>query len=48
MLSVIQKIFAKKVDINVKIVDKSPDFAQYPVLGYTILSLIIVKIELIF
>ena len=43
VLNVIQKIFAKKVDINVEIVNKSQDFAQHPFLCYTILQLIIVK-----
>ena len=43
VLSVIRKIFAKKVDINVEIVNESQDFVQHPVLCYTILQLIIVK-----
>ena len=34
VLSVIRKIFAKKVDINVETVNKSQDFAQHPVLLY--------------
>ena len=39
VLSVIQKMF----NINVEIVNKSQDFAQHPVLGYTILQFVIVK-----
>ena len=39
VLSVIQKMF----NINVEIVNKSQNFAQHPVLRYTILQFVIVK-----
>ena len=34
VLPFVRKIFARKVDINVEIVNKSQDFAQHPVLCY--------------
>ena len=43
VLSVNRKIFANKFDTNVEIVNKSQDFAENPVLYYTILQLVIVK-----
>ena len=41
--SIIRKVFAKKVDINVEIVNKTQDFAQHLALCCNILQLIIVK-----
>ena len=43
VLAVNRKIFANKFDTNVGIVKKSQDFAENPVLCYTILQLVIVK-----
>ena len=43
VLSIIRKVFAKKVDINVEIVNKIQDFAQHLALCCNILQLIIVK-----
>ena len=48
VLAVNRKIFANKFDTNVEIVNKIQDFAQNPVLCYTILQLVIVKIKRIF